>query len=304
MAKTIDSKITSVDTAIRIKELKKNFGSKAVLRGVDLEIPTGAVVGLMGTNGAGKSTLIKSMLGLIEFDTGTCKLFGCDSRSLTPNVKERLGYVPQIVNLYSWMKVRHVIAYTAAFYTRWDHGFVADLVERWHVPLNDRVQNLSSGQLQALGLVLSLGHQPDLLILDEPVASLDPIARRDFLRELLEITSHGDRTVLFSTHISSDLERIASHVAILENGRIAHFAELDEMKDKVKRLRLRRDEPLPADFSVPGSLRVKIDGTDALISVADASDEFVDYLAKRWQAEVKVEDLNLEEIFVELNQRG
>jgi ABC-2 type transport system ATP-binding protein len=295
--------ITKHDTIINVEQLKKSFDTKPVLQGVDLSIPRGAVVGLMGTNGAGKSTLIKSILGLIKFDSGNAKLFGCESEMLTPAIKERLGYVPQIVNLYTWMKVRHVISYTASFYSHWNHDFVADLAKRWHVPLDDRVQGLSSGQLQTLALVLALGHLPELLILDEPVASLDPIARRDFLRELLELTVDGNRTVLFSTHISSDLERVATHVAILSAGRITQFCELDELKDKVKRLRLRSTESFPLDFSVPGALRTKVDGPNALTAVADVSDEFVEFLQKKWNADVQVENLNLEEIFVELNER-
>ena len=225
---------------------------------------------------------------------------GCDSRHLTSAAKERLGYVPQVVNLYPWMKARHVIGYTASFYARWDHAWSDELARRWHVPLDTRVSALSTGQLQALALVLALGHRPELLILDEPVASLDPIARREFLRSLLELAADGSRTVLFSTHISSDLERVATHVAILRHGRIGYFSELDELKDRVKRLRVRSVGALPADFSIPGSLRTEVEGQNALAAVADVTPELVDELHRRWDADVRVEDLNLEEIFVEL----
>jgi ABC-2 type transport system ATP-binding protein len=289
------------ESIIEIEKLTKSYGNTAVLKGVDLAIPRGAVVGLMGTNGAGKSTLIKCLLDLLRIDSGRATLFGYDSRELPPAAKAKLGYVPQVVYLYAWMKVRHVIAYTASFYGNWDHAWTKQLVERWNVPLDTRVQALSTGQLQTVALVLAMGHRPELLVLDEPVASLDPVARREFLQAILEMTSEDSRTVLFSTHISSDIERVATHIAILQEGKIAHFAELGDLKDQVKRVRLWRADDFPATFSIPGALRTKIDGRVALAALANVSPELIDHLRSRWQAEVRVEDLNLEEIFVELN---
>ena len=287
--------------AIDIAGLKKSFGKNAVLKGDDLRVPSGANVGLMGMNGSGKSTLIKCLLGLLDIDGGDARVFGCDAAHLPPGVKGRLGYVPQVVYLYAWMKVRHVIAYTSTFYENWDDAWADELVARWRLPLAERVRNLSSGQLQTLAIVLALGHRPDLLVLDEPVASLDPVARRDFLKSLLESAESGSRCVLFSTHIASDLERVATHVAVLREGKITHFSELDELKDRVKRLRLRTYGTFPADFEVPGALRTKVEGNSALAAMADVTPQLLESLRDRWQAEVRVEDLNLEEIFMELN---
>ena len=159
------------------------------------------------------------------------------------------------------------------------------------------------GQLQTLAIVLALGHEPELLILDEPVASLDPTARREFLRTILEIIDDPRRTVLFSTHITSDLERVASRVAILRDGRIAFHGELDELKDRVKRLRIAAGRDLPASFAVPGALHAEVSGATATVSVDEFDEQLVDSLRQTWQAEVAVEDLNLEEIFVELHDR-
>jgi ABC-2 type transport system ATP-binding protein len=199
------------------------------------------------------------------------------------------------------MRVRHVIAYTAAFYPRWNQPLVDELCRRWQLPLDERVGPLSVGQLQTLGIVLALGHEPELLVLDEPVASLDPEARRQFLRTLLELVDDPRRTVLFSTHITSDLERAATRIAILREGRIVINTELDELKDRVKRLTITASRDLSHVFAVPGALQCDVDGNVATVSVGDFNERILDDLREQWSAEVDVVDLNLEEIFVELH---
>jgi len=220
------------EPAIEIQGLVKSYGEKHVLTGLDLAVPTGSVLGLLGTNGAGKTTLIKCALGLIRPKQGSARLLGEDSWTLSAATKARIGYVPQVINLYPWMKVRHVIDYTAAFYPNWNHDLVARLMSQWSIPANDRVGPLSVGQLQKVAIVLALGHEPDLLVLDEPAASLDPLARRQFLQMIIELAEPGRRTVLFSTHITADLERVADRVAILKSGRIAWHGLLEELKEQ------------------------------------------------------------------------
>ncbi len=288
-------------TIIEALDVRKRFGRNEVLRGATLQIPRGAIVGMVGTNGAGKSTLIKCLLGLLRPDNGIVQLFGEDSWDLSAENKGRLGYVPQTVQLYPWMKVDQVVRYVAAFYPHWDGAWSNELLDRWQLPRDHRVGPLSPGQMQKLGLVLALGHRPELLILDEPVAALDPVARREFLRAMMEVTNDEQHTVLFSTHITSDLERVASHVALLQDGRIALFDELDAVKDRVKRVRIQAANILPADFHVRGALRIKVDGANALAAVADLDDRLVGELAETWHADVSIEDLNLEDIFLELH---
>lgn len=291
------------ESVIQARGVFKSFDrSQQVLNGVDLEIPSGTVVGLLGTNGSGKSTLLKCLLGLLRIDEGHAEIFGDDAWDLSAETKARLGYVPQELKLYPWMRVGHLVQYIASFYPRWDHAFVNELLSRWQVPVDKRVGPLSPGQLHKLGIILALGHRPDLLILDEPVASLDPLARREFLKSLLEVAQDETHTILFSTHITSDMERVASHVAVLKDGRIACFEELDQLKDRVKRLRVTASETLPREFSVAGSLRTEVYGRTALVAVPDASPALIDDLRRRWTADVAVEDLNLEEIFLEMHE--
>jgi len=288
---------------IEINQLKKSFGNKQVLRGIDLEVPSGTVLGLLGQNGSGKTTLLKCTLGLLRSTGGSATVMGDNAWKLSADTKSRLGYVPQEVVSYPWMRVRQVIAYTAAFYPTWNQPFVDELCRRWQLPLEDRVGPLSVGQLQTLGIVLALGHEPDLLILDEPVASLDPSARRHFLRTLLEIVEQPNRTVLFSTHITSDLERVANRIAILRDGKIAFHGELDSLKERVKRLHFVARQDLPSSFAVPGSLRCEVEGAVATVSLGNFDEELVERMRETWDAEVTVHDLNLEEIFVEMHEK-
>jgi len=284
--------------------LRRTFGRTEVLRSVDLCIQRGMVVGLLGTNGCGKSTLLKCLLGLLRPTGGSARLFGEDPWALSGPAKARLGYVPQDVKLYPWMTVSQVISYTSAFYPHWDHVLTEELLQRWELPRHHRVGPLSPGQLQKLGLILALGHRPELLILDEPVAALDPIARREFLKSLLEVTQDEQHTVLFSTHITSDLERVASHVALLKEGSVAMFEDLDAVKDRVKRLRISATTALPSTFTVTGALRTEVDGPTALVAATNVTDQMLHDLKARWHADVVVEDLNLEEIFLELHQKA
>jgi ABC-2 type transport system ATP-binding protein len=220
------------DAAIELRGIVKSYGKKQVLTGLDLTVRKGSVLGLLGTNGAGKTTLIKCALGLIRPPQGEARLLGEDSWNLSAEAKARIGYVPQVVNLYPWMKVRHLIEYTAAFYPNWNHELVARLTKEWDIPREDRTGALSVGQLQKVAILLALGHEPELLILDEPAASLDPLARRQFLKTIIDLAEPGKRTVLFSTHITSDLERVADRVAILKSGRIAWQGLLEDLKEQ------------------------------------------------------------------------
>ena len=149
----------TIEPVISAQQVFRCFGNKEVLRGVDLSIPHGSVVGLLGKNAAGKSTLIKCLLGLIKVDAGEIRVFSDDAWRLTAETKARLGYVPQEISLYSWMRVGQIIQYTAAFYPRWNWDLAHRLAAQWELPLDDRVGPLSAGQIQKLALVLALGHE-------------------------------------------------------------------------------------------------------------------------------------------------
>lgn len=287
--------------AIDVAGLVKRFGGRTVIDAVDLRVPRGQVVGLLGLNGSGKSTLIKCLLGLLRPDAGSATVLGTEAWDLGAREKACIGYVPQEATLYPWLTVGQTVVYVSSFYPAWDRAWGDELLRRWDLPRGHRVGPLSVGQKQKLALVLALGHRPDLLILDEPVASLDPVARRWFLETVLEAAADGRGTVLFSTHITSDLERVASHVALLRGGRVAFHDEIDVLKERVKRLRVEAAAVLPADLGLPGTLRAEVRGPRALVTIDGVDAAMVASLRERFAAEVTVDDLNLEEIFLELH---
>jgi len=291
------------DCPLRFESLSKAYG-RPVLDDVTLSVPTGSVLGFLGKNGAGKTTLIRCALGLAQPDKGRALMFGEQSTALSADAKARLGYVPQETSLYSWMRAGQLLDYTAAFYPRWNSDLVAKLLTEWEVRAGDRIGKMSVGTRHKLAIILALAHEPELLILDEPAASLDPSARREFLKTVLTIAADERRTIVFSTHITSDLERVANRLVILRDGRIAYDGELDALKDSMKRLHVTAAAPLPAVFTVPGAIRTQIEGNEALVSVRDASDDLLARIRSEHGAAVRVEDLNLEEIFLEVQYVG
>lgn len=209
-------------------------GGAPVLQGLSWQLLPGQVVGLLGRNGAGKTTLLETLLGLREPQAGSVQLFGQPATRPDDAVRARIGYVPQQSDLFDSFTATQLLAYFKSFYPRWNDAKAEGLLSRWDINPHRRINKLSGGQQQRLSIIRALAHEPDLLVLDEPVASLDPAGRRDFLGELIDQVLERGTTVVFSTHILSDLERVAFHMAFMSGGRIALQAPLDELLDEVR----------------------------------------------------------------------
>jgi ABC-2 type transport system ATP-binding protein len=178
----------------------KTFNGHPVLNDISASVAAGSVIGVLGKNGAGKTTLLEIALGFSPTSSGSVQLWGHESVDLPSPIKSRIGYVPQQDELVPLLTGAQQIALTASLYRSWDHELTTRLAKEWEVPLERRISALSGGERQKISILLALGHRPDLLVLDEPLSSLDPIARRSFLRQLLEITADQTRAVVFSTH--------------------------------------------------------------------------------------------------------
>ena len=216
---------------IEVSNVTRRFGSKAALSGVSLAIPRGAVYGLVGANGAGKTTLIKHILGLLRAEEGRVTVFGYDPSVDPVAVLSRIGYLSELNDLPPWMRVDELIRYSRAFYKAWDDGYAEELRQTFGLDHATKVKNLSKGQKARLGLLVALAYRPELLVLDEPSSGLDPVVRRDILEAIIRTIADEGRTVLFSSHLLDEVERVADHVTMLHEGRVALSAPLQSLKE-------------------------------------------------------------------------
>jgi ABC-2 type transport system ATP-binding protein len=287
---------------VAASNLNKTFGAKQVLKDISFGVSPGDVIGVLGKNGAGKTTLLELMLGFTLPTSGAIRVFGHESLSLPGNIKSRVGFVPQQDELLDQLTVADQLRVIASFYSRWDSALIDRLCTEWGVNVNARIKGMSVGERQKLSILLAFGHRPELLILDEPVASLDPIARRQFLEQLLAISTDGQRAIVFSSHIVSDIERLANRIWILKEGRLDWQGDLDSLKESIVRLHIRGSGAELPQFSIPGLLNIRRDGAFATAVVRDWTAETQETLESSESIRIEVEPLGLEEIFVELHR--
>ncbi|PWK86625.1 ABC transporter ATP-binding protein [Fulvimonas soli] len=286
--------------ALAVRGLRKAFGKREVLRGVDWQVPAGRVIGLLGRNGAGKTTLLRCLLGLSPLDAGEVELFGEPMTEPGGERLHRIGFVPQSFDLFPWMKVRGYLDFTAAFYARWNHELARRLLADWELDPRQKIGELSQGQRQKLAIVRAIAPEPDLLVLDEPVASLDPQARRAFMGELLALMRAPGKTVIFSTHITADLERADADIALLREGRMQFTRPLAELRRHYARAVLARPGGWTQAPALPGALGARIAGDELHLLTEDVPAERLHALAQEQGATLRLETPSLEDLFVEL----
>jgi ABC-2 type transport system ATP-binding protein len=237
--------------ALRAHGLGKRFGRRAALSGCTLDVPAGRVVGLVGPNGAGKSTLLNLAVGMLVPTSGTIEVLGGRPAS-GPSQLAKVGYVAQDTPTYGGLSIEDHLRLGAHLNPSWDDALARDRIARLGLDLAQRARKLSGGQRAQLALTLGLAKRPELLILDEPVASLDPLARREFLGDLMEAVAEHQFSVILSSHLVSDLERICDHLIVLVDSRVQIAGDLDALVATHHRLTGPRRDPqtLPADQHV------------------------------------------------------
>jgi len=283
---------------VRIERLSKSFLDVHALIDVDLQVHPGRIVGLVGANGSGKSTLLRTIVGLYLPDHGSCTTLGQLASELRPRDLARIGYVHQEGELIHWMTVDQMIRYVASYYPDWNTDLERRYRSRFEVAGNRRVGALSPGERQKLAILLSIGFEPDLLILDEPAATLDPIARQEFLDLLLDIIQDPGRTILISSHILSDIEKVIDHVWILDRGKILRDTGFDELREEYTKVCLRSlDGPLPRTLPFDGVLSCKRSGAEALLTLRSVASPDLDAMAAGIHCAVESMPLSFEEIY-------
>ncbi len=215
---------------IQVSALTRRFGAKKALSEVSLSVSRGVVHGLVGVNGAGKTTLIKHLLGLLQAQSGSVRVFGLDPVADPVAVLSRIGYLSEENDLPGWMRIGELIRYSRAFYPAWDDSYAEELQQTFALDPTTKIGKLSKGQKARAGLLVALAHRPELLVLDEPSSGLDPIVRRDILAAVLRTIADEGRTVLFSSHLLEEVEQVADHVTMIRRGRIALSAPLDVIR--------------------------------------------------------------------------
>lgn len=218
------------DPIIAIENLTRRFGSTVALDGVTLAVPRGGVYGLVGANGAGKTTLIRHVLGLLRAEHGTVRVFGLDPVLDPVGVLSRVGYLSEDNDLPGWMRVDELVAYSRAFHARWDDRYAAELKRAFALDGEATIRTLSKGNRARLGLLVALAYRPELLVLDEPSSGLDPVVRRDILEAVIRTIAEEGRTVLFSSHLLEEVERVADHVTMIAEGRVTLSDSLGSIK--------------------------------------------------------------------------
>lgn len=284
----------SEPAAIEMRGVTKGFGAKSVLKGVDLVVPAGQTFAFLGRNGAGKTTTIRMLLGLLKPDGGEVRVLDLDPRADSLEVRRRVGYVAEDQVMFSWMRVAQLISFMKPFYPSWDDARAKQLSEQFELPASTRVRHLSKGQGVRLALLLALAHRPQLVVLDDPTLGLDPIMRKDFLRDVVSHLQAEKTTVFFSSHLLYEVEPVADSVAILDRGRIVRHAATEDLRRSVKRL-IGPAESGGTLRGLPGVLDANQNGRQAMVVVEDVDAALA--AAGTVGLQLDVVDLNLDEIF-------
>jgi ABC-2 type transport system ATP-binding protein len=284
------------DLSVQFEGVSKQYPHFS-LDNVHLALPTGSIMGFIGANGAGKSTTIRILMGLVHQDVGTVRVLGHSMPADQAAAKLDIGFVSEDMRLYSSATLAWHMNFIRSIYPRWDQPYAESLLRRFDLKPEQKIKGLSHGQRVKAALLLALARRPRLLVLDEPTTGLDPVARHEVLGELMDALADEDRTILFSSHNTLDVEQISDQITFIDRGRIIDSDDKEIFLDRWRRLRL----VLPADVTVPsfpgivevaGSNRLPVLTTN---SFGPDTVSLCNHLGATVQA---VDNMTLEEIFV------
>ena len=290
------------DYAIEVNALKKSFGGRPALDGLDLRVPAGSIFGFLGRNGAGKTTTIKVLMGILRADDGAARVLGMDARDPAQNVevRRRIGFVTEDKELYPYMTVGQIIRFTRPFFPKWREDLERRYLKMFDLPPGKKVSDLSKGMRSKLMLLLAICHGADLLILDEPTDGLDPAAIEDVLRELVAIAASQGTTMFFSSHQLTEVEQIADNICIIDKGRAIVAGVLDDLKAQYQRFRIVLENELPAPVRwVDGVENVRKEGRTISLLASRNVDAIAAQIGSLPGATMERFPVGLKEIFLE-----
>jgi ABC-2 type transport system ATP-binding protein len=288
-----------IDNPIVIENLVKYYEGRCILDGISLRVPRGCIYGLLGRNGSGKTTIIRILLGLEPPTRGRTLVLGEDSARLSADAHGRIGYVAEGHHLIQSYKVRRLIGLCKGLSRQWNAEFFGHLMETFRLPLDRKVKDLSTGMRAQLNLALAMAIDPELLILDDPTLGLDTIARRQFLELAIDVIQRQGRTILFSSHILADVERIADRIGVLVAGQLVVDCTLDELKSRIKKLRVIFPDRAPEDLYLTEVICQQTAGREMILTVANWNSQKQAILATFRPESCTEVPMTLEDIFIE-----
>jgi len=217
-----------MNNTLEIKNLSKNYGDFQ-LDDISFSLPTGYIMGIIGPNGAGKTTIIKIIMNLVMKDHGEVKIFGKDHRTHEIEVKKRIGFVYDTPNYYEHLNLKQLKNTISPFYENWDEAAFTDLVDRFNLPLTKNLKKFSKGMAMKSSIAIALSHHADFIIMDEPTSGLDPVVRRELLEFLRELMEDENKSILFSSHITTDIEQVADYITYVHEGKIVFSETKDDI---------------------------------------------------------------------------
>ncbi|MEO2013210.1 MAG: ABC transporter ATP-binding protein [Fuerstiella sp.] len=286
------------ENVIDIRSLVRSFGKKQALQDVTFSVPQGSVFGLVGENGAGKTTLLKHVLGLLKASSGSISVFGLDPVREPAPVLGKIGYLSEDRDLPTWMRIDQLMHYRSAFYPNWDHDYAKELVTMFDLDVKQRIRLLSRGQLARVGLLLAIAHRPELLLLDEPSSGLDPVVRRDILAAIIRTVADEGRTVLFSSHLLDEVQRVSDHVAMLHGGQLLLCDRLEAVLAQHSRWTIRLPERAQTAPDIPGSVSCRGEGNEWSVVCNGQHEQFQRWLSEHNGEVIEQATPSLDEIFV------
>ncbi|MFH0801433.1 MAG: ABC transporter ATP-binding protein [bacterium] len=287
--------------AIVLSDLRKSYGKKEVLKGLSMRVKKGSIYAFLGRNGEGKTTTMRLLLDMLHPKSGTIEVLGEPPRN-NPSLRKRIGFVPERPVYYEWMRVSEIFSLVrGAQRDRWDEKYAEELLSAFSIPREKIFGSLSAGMKAKVALTAALGHRPELLLLDDPISGLDAVVRREFLETLVDLAHGGGCTIFFSSHIVTELERVAEDVGLLLDGRLAFQCSLEELKKRTRRVRLLFTGGSPPDLGIlcgERLLSLENEQNGVLLTLREADPELLKRIENLPGCRAEFLEMDLEEIFV------
>jgi ABC-2 type transport system ATP-binding protein len=286
------------ELVVEVNNLSRSFGRTNALDCVDFKASRGKVYGLVGANGAGKTTFIKHLLGLLRAKSGTVKIFGEDPVRKPENVLKRIGYLSEERDIPDWMSIDELMRYTSAYHSGWDQNYAAELLNTFSLDPAKKIKTLSRGMRAQVALISAVAHRPDLLILDEPSSGLDAVVRKDILNAVVRTISEEGRTVIFSSHLLEEVERLSDHVTMIHQGKITLDSSLELINKNHHWSSIGFPDPQNSFPELEGVVEISGEGRSFSAVHQGSVDAFQDAVKKIGGEVLESRNATLEEVFI------